>query len=262
MWIVFGVLIGLLAAILFYWKEVVAPAHQAKTSPDIAQHHVVPPPPKKAQKSTTTPEFDFYTVLPKAEIASATRSVAAKTATAAPVVASASPAVTTQPAPAVHSSPPAALSRTLGVTAQTSVAVAPAPVIAPVAAPIAAAPTMPAALPPASVLAEKTAPLAAPAHAVVAAPVASVPVKAPPAKNPASTNYLLQMGLAKNYVEADRLKAELTMSGFDVTIQPFTINGQIHHRVVMGPYPSKAAASQQQALLQKSAVTSVLIKVP
>lgn len=50
--------------------------------------------------------------------------------------------------------------------------------------------------------------------------------------------YLLQIGSFARYEEADRLKAELTLAGYQALIQQARVNGSERFRVRVGPYGS------------------------
>lgn len=134
----------------------------------------------------------------------------------------------------------------------------PAPVIRSVAPQQAsAAPAVPVAATPAvkSPLIPVTASVQAPA------PPAPAPEKTPPpVKEKASETYVVQVANVRNYAEADRLKAELTMLGFDVSLQDYTVNGQTWNRVLAGSFSSKQAAIQQQKRLKQNNIGSTLIR--
>jgi cell division protein FtsN len=258
-WVVFGILIGVFLAVILYWKLAVAPRHHqhdhvpaatVHPQPAAAATHVDKKP--NAAPASTAPEFDFYTVLPKMQV-TPNQAPAAAPPSPPPVRPPAAPvaAETNQVSPATIPAGGATASATASTAAPT--VVAPAAVEKPKPHP-ASKPAL-AVTPATPALAEKKA----------AAAVAMTEKKAPATKNTtdtAASHYLLQMGSLKSYAEADRLKAELTIMGFDVYIQPYKANGQIYNRVVMGPYASKQAALQQQAQLKKSGTNGVLVKVP
>lgn len=258
-WMLFGILIGLFVAIFGYWKLIVAPTQQGSSLPEQTQppHKTtaVLKKEKPAAPVVATPEFDFYTVLPKMEVAATTKEGATAKPPSPPVSATSAPATppaagtlaasrtpttaspatpisaTSAPAtPPIQSAPASAVSTALSVVSETK-AVTPAVVKQP------------------------------PVEPVVAS-AASTPaeVKPSPPQPTASTAYVLQLGIFKNYAEADRLKAALTMSGLEVSIQPYTRNAQVYNRVIMGPYPSKAAASEQRTVLQKNNISSMVVK--
>lgn len=284
-WVVFGILIGLFAAFAFYWNQAVGPEHQVpktNTSMSASAHasRQVETLPKKAAKTTTTPEFDFYTVLPKTEggasdvtSSNAVSSTPASTLTT-PSTSSVSPSSPTATSTSVNATATtAAVSPTASTSPTTSAPqrgtpATPAPTTAATATKSTTTTTAPVVLLPPESAPKTKVSSPSPANTVIsesptpAETPANKEVKTSSTKNATATNYLLQMGSLKNYADADRLKAQLTMQGFDVYIQPYTMNGQVRNRVVMGPYSSKTAALEQQAALQQSKISSVLISSP
>lgn len=81
-----------------------------------------------------------------------------------------------------------------------------------------------------------------------------------PANEKVAENYTVQVANVRNYAEADRLKAELTMLGFEVSLQDYTVNGQTWNRVLAGSFSSKQAAIQQQKRLKQNNIVSTLMK--
>ncbi len=75
-------------------------------------------------------------------------------------------------------------------------------------------------------------------------------------------SYVLQVASVKNYSDADRLKAQLSMLGFSVTIQKNTLDGQPWNRVYVGPFSSKQLALEKQQALRQNNVASIMIKQP
>ena len=51
--------------------------------------------------------------------------------------------------------------------------------------------------------------------------------------------YVLQAASYANFNDADRLKAQLTISGFDAAVQKVTIDKGVYFRVRLGPYASQ-----------------------
>lgn len=78
--------------------------------------------------------------------------------------------------------------------------------------------------------------------------------------NEAPQRYVIQIASFPTYQEADRLRAELTMSGFDVYIQSAQQDNNTRYRVNMGPYASKEIATTKQADLRSQSISSLLIK--
>jgi len=81
-------------------------------------------------------------------------------------------------------------------------------------------------------------------------------VKAPPV----TQHYLLQAASVKKYNDADRLKAQLILLGFDAFVRKTQHNGHIWYRIYLGPYISLNAAKQSQHRLLNNNIKSLLIK--
>jgi cell division protein FtsN len=108
-------------------------------------------------------------------------------------------------------------------------------------------------------------------------PLPPKPQKADPAAQPAQPNealtqtppaatadgsYLLQVASYRNVTEAERLKAQLALSGIQAQIQQVTINGKdTYHRVRAGPYRDKDAINQARAQLSRKGLESITIKL-
>ncbi len=281
-WIVFGVLIGLFFALMVYWKLTSKTTYH-ETSEKVSESH----PTEKNSKKTTiqpttpantnTPEFDFYTVLPNMQVASTHTSKTSSSTTALDSTSTTTLQKTTEPvstsaaantqtetqANAIAATPPASVA-----TTQTPNSTTTPPVETKLTTTTATAPeTIP---PPLSANTNTT--TTSSTEESVSTQEKEPTVKNPTVKKPdikltetkntnTTEHYMLQMASLKNYADADRLKAQLTMLGFDIYIQSYSKNGQIYNRVVMGPY-SKAIALQQQTLLQKNHIASILVRVP
>ena len=86
--------------------------------------------------------------------------------------------------------------------------------------------------------------------------VISEPVPAKESEDPGdgvNVRYVLQVAAYENFTEADRLKAELTLTGFDARIQKVTIGEKgVYYRVRLGPYQNKdKLAEVEQKLLER-----------
>ena len=73
--------------------------------------------------------------------------------------------------------------------------------------------------------------------------------------------YMLQVASVKQYTDADRLKAELTLLGFNVFIQKYKAGKITLNRVNIGPYASTQAAKLDQNRLRQNKINSLLLKV-
>ncbi|KTD23766.1 Sporulation domain-containing protein [Legionella lansingensis] len=82
------------------------------------------------------------------------------------------------------------------------------------------------------------------------APVSEAKPVALPNRNKES--YLVQMASFKSKQEAERLKALLTLKGFEVTIVAAPPQQGGWFRVILGPYPSKTEAEKVQIAVARS----------
>ena len=77
--------------------------------------------------------------------------------------------------------------------------------------------------------------------------------------------YYLQVGSFKNSEQADRLKAELAMMGFETVIQKVTIDNnqttETWHRVRVGPYSELEVLNQARGKLKASGIESSLVRI-
>ena len=64
--------------------------------------------------------------------------------------------------------------------------------------------------------------------------------------------YLLQIASFRNKQDAERMKAALTLKGFDVTVSPSTQQQITWFRVIVGPFNSRMAAEKVQLTLAQS----------
>jgi cell division protein FtsN len=85
----------------------------------------------------------------------------------------------------------------------------------------------------------------------------------PPPNNSTSANnkYLLQVAAVKAFTDADKLKAQLILQGFDVSIQKIKIGDTVWHRVNVGPFNTLGLAQTNQANLRKLNINSILLKI-
>ncbi|WP_101675388.1 SPOR domain-containing protein [Alloalcanivorax mobilis] len=74
--------------------------------------------------------------------------------------------------------------------------------------------------------------------------------------------FLLQAGSFRNRADADRRRAELTLKGYDVSIQPVKLeSGDTWHRVMIGPYDNVNALHRAQDKLVTAGVETLPIQV-
>lgn len=184
------------------------------------------------------PKFDFYTMLPQGQNAASSSNKNSTPATSAPA-----PAAT----PITPATPPAAKQTT-------------APVITP-------APSHPSGNAESKHPSQKQLKQNAQADTsdLIAAEIQKLGTDNT-SKSKADTNtakttshYIVQLGVFKNYNDADQLKAQLVLQGYEVVIKSFKKQNTLY-RVYMGPYPNLAAAKKQQHLLEQNQIKSKIAK--
>ncbi len=74
--------------------------------------------------------------------------------------------------------------------------------------------------------------------------------------------YFLQVAAFQNPSDADNLKARLALAGIETQIQTATLpDGQVWHRVRVGPFASQEELSKSRAALKENKLEANLIKV-
>lgn len=74
--------------------------------------------------------------------------------------------------------------------------------------------------------------------------------------------YMLQAGSFRNADDADRLRAKLLLEGLTVNTSKVTNqNGDIWHRVMVGPFTSRSKLNHAQDILANNNTDSMLIKI-
>lgn len=76
-----------------------------------------------------------------------------------------------------------------------------------------------------------------------------------------SGQYILQVASVKNVNDADRLKAQLTLLGFDVHISEFKTKTGTFNRVSLGPYDNVGKAESARERLAKNQYQSIIRRV-
>lgn len=252
-WTVIGIFVGLIVAVVIFWEYAPELAGGVnKLKPDnIRPAHLKTITKKETTTQPTTaasqahaPQFDFYTMLPQMQVAPNTQATTQRQ----------QPPPNMPPTMATATVPAAAAP----VTAQTTAA--PAAETQP-AAP-ASTPTVTPSMvtnAEASTLGETTTTPAA-ADTNNNKPTTPLPSESVAQESDQTISYILQVASVKDYHVADRLKAELTMMGYNVTIQKSLVNGQPWNRVNVGPYSSKKVALEKQQALHENNISSMLIK--
>lgn len=73
-------------------------------------------------------------------------------------------------------------------------------------------------------------------------------------------HYLLQIASQKNSGDTDRLKAQLTLLGFDVVVKPAQSKDKTVNRIWVGPFNTLAAATKAQLDLTAAHIKSTLVE--
>lgn len=91
------------------------------------------------------------------------------------------------------------------------------------------------------------------------------PVAPPPASPVAPSvpvsGYILQAGSCRSASDADALKAQLALLGYEASVQTVTINQDTYHRVRLGPFASRERADAARAQLAGNAVSTLLLRL-
>ncbi|MBB6519808.1 SPOR domain-containing protein [Pseudoteredinibacter isoporae] len=73
--------------------------------------------------------------------------------------------------------------------------------------------------------------------------------------------YLLQVGSFRSPNDADRLHAELALSGFDSQVEKVKVrNGSTWHRVLVGPYASRSKLANTRGKLISKGIETLVIE--
>lgn len=74
--------------------------------------------------------------------------------------------------------------------------------------------------------------------------------------------YVLQAGSFRNLPDADRMKAELTLLGFEPRIERVTIDADTWHRVRVGPVHDLDRANRIRDRLRQADIDVLVIRIP
>lgn len=73
--------------------------------------------------------------------------------------------------------------------------------------------------------------------------------------------YILQAGSFKNAADADRLRAQLILMGFDTKIEAVSVaRGDLWHRVQVGPFVSRSKLAKARSTLIQQGIDTLLLK--
>jgi len=91
-------------------------------------------------------------------------------------------------------------------------------------------------------------------------PPAPVLQQTKPIPVPAAVQYIVQIAALSHFKEADQLKAQLLLLGFEVHVSPLIQKGQTLQRVWIGPFAHKSGAVSIQQQLKQNQITSTVLK--
>lgn len=73
--------------------------------------------------------------------------------------------------------------------------------------------------------------------------------------------YVLQAAAYENFNDADRLKAQLTITGFEAKVQKVTVEDKVYFRVRLGPYQSRQKLKQVEQQLLEQGIKAMSLKI-
>jgi cell division protein FtsN len=255
-WLLIGVLVGLIIAGVFYLKgqtkpkKVLLPQEKqaiqnVQTAPAPGALSTTPPPAKPKQPPQTQnlqTQFDFYSVLPgkkaigpggdedTTEIQQQNNNMAKNNG---------APVSSSQASPDANNGP-------AGPTA-----VLPPPVTPAMPPPVSTERKLPPPLTSGKVV--STAPTPPPE---TSSPVAKQKPKLPPTP----TGYIVQVATFGEHSDADQQKAQLALLGFEAKISEIQKNGKTLERVWLGPFTSRDDAQAVQKQLQENMISGKVLK--
>ncbi len=108
------------------------------------------------------------------------------------------------------------------------------------------------------------APPVAPSTPPAPATTTPAPAQTPPAPAPTTvakaptTQFFLQAGSFRRADEADKVRAQIILLGFDVRVETGDVRGETWHRVLVGPYADQGRMTQVQRQLAAAGFTNLL----
>lgn len=78
------------------------------------------------------------------------------------------------------------------------------------------------------------------------------------AKPPKNVEYIIQAGSFKNEKDADRLRAELILKNMEARVEKRMVGEQAWHRVMVGPFKTRAMASKARSTLASMNVDTIM----
>jgi len=79
---------------------------------------------------------------------------------------------------------------------------------------------------------------------------------------PAYYQFMLQTGAFNSVADADRVRAELIMQGFDAQIRSSTSDKGTVHRLIVGPFPNRSRMAKARSMLIAKGVATMMVNAP
>jgi len=79
---------------------------------------------------------------------------------------------------------------------------------------------------------------------------------------PAYYQFMLQTGAFNSVADADRVRADLIMQGFEAQIRSSTSDKGTVHRIVVGPFPNRSKMAKARSLLIAKGVATMMVNAP
>lgn len=89
-----------------------------------------------------------------------------------------------------------------------------------------------------------------------------VPKNPSAANAPAYYQFMLQTGAFNSVADADRVRADLIMQGFDAQIKSSTSDKGTSHRLIVGPFPNRSKMAKARSMLIAKGVATMMINAP
>jgi len=79
---------------------------------------------------------------------------------------------------------------------------------------------------------------------------------------PAYYQFMLQTGAFSSVADADHVRAELIMQGFEAQIRSSTSDKGTVHRIIVGPFPNRSKMAKARSMLIAKGVATMMINAP
>lgn len=79
---------------------------------------------------------------------------------------------------------------------------------------------------------------------------------------PAYYQFMLQTGAFSSVADADRVRADLIMQGFDAQLKTSTSDKGTLHRIIVGPFPNRSRMAKARSMLIAKGVATMMVNAP